>query len=73
MIFSPEWMLSQIKLNQISCIDCIATSRFGTNVPIVHYRKINYNESRPAEWGDLFKALLNDNISNLFSIKTAQH
>ena len=33
MIFSLEWMVSQIKHYQISCIDCIVTSRFGTNVP----------------------------------------
>lgn len=33
-------MLSQIKIYQILCIDCIVTSRFGTNVPIVHTEKL---------------------------------
>jgi hypothetical protein len=37
------------------------------------YRKIDYDKARPAGRGDLFKALGNDNISNLFSVKTAQH
>ena len=34
LIFSSEWMLSQIKVYQISCIDCIVTSRFGTNISL---------------------------------------
>ena len=37
-------MLSQIKLYQISCINCIATSRFGTNVPFYHYDKTTFGE-----------------------------
>jgi hypothetical protein len=67
------WMLSQIKLHQIACIACIAANHFGTNVPKVDYRKIDKDEARPAEWGGLFKTLPNDNISNLFATKTAQH
>ena len=44
MIFSPEWMVSQIKLYQISCINCIAACRFGTNVPFYHYDKTTFGE-----------------------------
>ena len=32
-ILQLEWMVSQIELYQLSCNDCIATNRYGTNIP----------------------------------------